>query len=81
MLGGISDPFVCVSVLVSDLFSMWATLTALGSFFATGGCVKHKQQSQTTSNSLFTARSPKTLGERRIAHEQHTFQNKAFEHS
>lgn len=47
MLGWISDPFVCVSVLVSDLFSMWATLTALGSFFATGGCVK-----QTKSNNI-----------------------------
>ena len=38
MLGWTSDPFVCVSVLLSALFSIWAVLTALASFFATGGC-------------------------------------------
>lgn len=39
----ISDPLVCVSGFESVLFSMWATFTALGSFFATGGCGRHKQ--------------------------------------
>lgn len=41
MLGRTSDPFVCDSVLDSDLFNICAMLTALGSFFATGGCEKH----------------------------------------
>lgn len=43
----ISDPFVCVSCFESVLFSMWATLTALGSFFATGGCGTHRQLKST----------------------------------
>lgn len=42
MLGRTSDPFVCDSVLDSDLFNICAMLTALGSFFATGGCEKHR---------------------------------------
>lgn len=59
MLGWISDPFVCVSVLDSDLFSIWAMLTVLGSFLATGGFMKHKQW--TASNNFITAWPLKTL--------------------
>ena len=43
MLGWTSDPLVCVSVLESVLFRIWAAVTALASFFATGGCERHRQ--------------------------------------
>lgn len=39
-----SDPFVCVSGFESVLFSIWAIFTALGSFFATGGCGTHNNK-------------------------------------
>lgn len=71
MLGWISDPFVCVSVLLSALFSIWATFTALASFFATGGCVKYKQYSEVRHQHFL-------IEKRRISYEQRIFQREAL---
>lgn len=50
--GWTSDPFVLDSALMSDLFSLWAALTVLASFFATGGCQTHTVTSKTLSSSF-----------------------------